>query len=99
MRVHAISFPESLLPLSSGGTGNKDLCGEVIHHDMSIEPEVQESCHAWWIASPKRSLLPVKPLNKGNKDSKNEIGVYAESDLYSQLSPCGHPRYYRHGES
>ena len=38
-----ISFPESLLPLSSGGTGNKDLWDTMIHLTCAIRLEVQES--------------------------------------------------------
>ena len=38
-----ISFPESSLPLSNGGTANKDLWDRVIRLTCAVRQEVQES--------------------------------------------------------
>ena len=36
LNLRPISFPESLLPLSSGGAANKELWGEAIRHDRIL---------------------------------------------------------------
>ena len=41
---------------------------------------------SWRIASPQRSLLAAPPLDKGNKDSWNEIGPNQQSHSPSVYS-------------
>ena len=88
---HPIYFPESSLPLSSGGMGNKDLWGKRSAKTGFLDFRFYCACvRLWsqdpwtsgliaqvrWITLSQRSLLPIPLLDKGNEYSGNEIAFH-----------------------